>query len=78
MGPQHVNALKHLLHYLKGSSGYGIVYSRNGGALMGCESKVTPDADSIVGYTHSDYAMDPITHRSVSGAVFLLAGGPIS
>ena len=78
MGPQHVNALEHLLHYLKGFSGYGIVYSRDGGALMGCESEVTPDADSIVGYTDSDYAMDPVTRRSVSGAVFLLTGSPIS
>ena len=32
---------------------------------MGCESKVTPDADSTVGYTDSDYAMDPVTHCSV-------------
>ena len=65
MGPQYLNALKHLLHYLKGSSGCGIVYPRDGGALMGCESKLTPDADSIVGYTDSDYAMDPVTPRSV-------------
>src|SRR5258707_15578586 len=78
MGPQHLNALKHLLPSLKGSSGYGIVYSHDGGVLIGCESKVTPDADSIVGYTASDYAMDPVTHHSMSGAVFLLAGGPIS
>ena len=78
MGPQHLNALKHLLRYLKGSSGYGIVYSHDGGVLMGCESKVTPDADSIVGYTDSDYAMDPVTRRSMSGAVFPLAGGSIS
>jgi len=78
MGPQHLNALKHLLRYLKGSSGYGIVYSHDGGVLMGCESKVTPDADSIVGYTDSDYAMDPVTCHSMSGAIFLLAGGPIS
>ena len=33
---------------------------------MGCESKVAPDADSIVGYTDSDYAMGPVTRRSVS------------
>ena len=24
---QHVNAVKHLLHYLKGSANYGIIYS---------------------------------------------------
>ena len=40
LGIQHVNALKHLLRYLKGSMEYGIIYSCNGGGLMGCESEV--------------------------------------
>ena len=33
--------------------------------------------DNIYGYTDSDYAMDPDTCHSVSGAIFLLMGGPI-
>ena len=79
-GIQHINALKHLLHYLKGSMEYGIVYSHDGGGLMGCKSEVKSDEirNNIVGYTDSDYAMDPDTCRSISGAIFLLAGGPIS
>ena len=34
--------------------------------------------DNIYGFTDSDYTMDPDTHCSISGAVFLLASGPIS
>src|SRR5258708_21154438 len=75
-GTPHVRALKHLLRYLKGSANYGITYSRDGGSLMGCE--ITLNNDIIHGFTDSDYAMDPDSRRSVSGAIFLLAGGPIS
>ena len=38
----------------------------------------TPDINGIYGFTDSDYATDPDTYRSVSGAVFMLSGGPIS
>src|SRR5258707_5229884 len=75
-GTPHVRALKHLLRYLKGSANYGITYSRDGGSLMGCE--ITLNNDIIHGFTDSDYAMDPDSRRSVSGAICLLAGGPIS
>jgi len=71
-GTPHIHALKHLFRYLKGTADYGIVYSQDGGSLLGCE------ANSIYGFTDSDYAMDPDTHRSVSRAIFLLARGPIS
>src|SRR6266436_917544 len=75
-GMSHVRALKHLLRYLKGSADFGITYSCDGGSLMGCE--LTIDDNDVYGFTDSDYAMDPDTRRSVSGAVFLFAGGPIS
>ena len=47
---------------------------------MGCKSEVKSDetCNNIVRYTDSDYAMDLDTRHSVSGAIFLLAGGPIS
>jgi transposase InsO family protein len=76
-GTKHVRALKHLLRYLKGTQDYGIVYSRYGGTLIGCESEPI-DENSIFGYTDSDYATDLSTRRSVSGSIFMLAGGPIS
>src|SRR5258708_1825511 len=75
-GMSHVRALKHLLRYLKGSADFGITYACDGGYLMGCE--LTIDDNDVYGFTDSDYAMDPNTRRSVSGAVFLFAGGPIS
>ena len=71
----HVQALKHLLQYVQGSATYGIIYSRDGGSLMGCG---ITSKDNMHGFTNSDYAMDPDTHCSISGAVFLLAGGLIS
>ena len=79
-GTQHVNAIKHLLHYLKGSANYGIIYSCDGGGLIGHESKVHSDTvhNGLVGYTDSDFAMDLDSHQSISGAVFLLTGGSIS
>ncbi len=77
-GSTHIQVLKHLLCYLKGSAGYGIVYSHDGGSLLGCETDSTSSISDICSFTDSDYAMDPDTHRSVSGAVFMLAGGPVS
>lgn len=59
-GPKHVQALKHLLCYLKGSADFGIVYSCDGGTLHGSESeRMLSECDSLVGFTNSDYAMDP-------------------
>src|SRR5258705_8790850 len=75
LGAPHVRALKHPLRYLKGSADSGIIYSRDGGSLLGCEITLK---DSVYGFTDSDCAMDPDTRRSVSGAVFLLAGAPVS
>ena len=70
----HIQVLKHLLHYLKGSADYSIIYSCDGGTLMGGATF----KDNIYGFTDSDYTMDPNTQCSVSGVVFLLAGGPVS
>ena len=63
-GPTHVSALKHLLRYLQGTRQLGITFTRDGGSLMG--------------YTDSDWAKDIPTRKSVSGGVFMLAGGPVS
>ncbi|SRR5260370_37645894 len=76
LGTPHVQALKHLLQYLKGSAGYGIVYSQDGGSLLGSET--SSDNGCIYGFTNSDYTMDPDTCCCISRATFLLARGPIS
>ena len=63
-GSAHVSALKHLLRYIQGTRQLGITFIRNGG--------------SLVGYTDSDWAKDIPTRKSVSGNIFMLAGGPVS
>jgi hypothetical protein len=63
-GFTHVSALKHLLRYIQGTRQLGITFTRNGG--------------SLIGYTDSDWAKDVPTRKSVSGSVFMLAGGPVS
>jgi hypothetical protein len=63
-GSAHVTALKHLLRYIQGTRQLGITFTRNGG--------------SLIGYTDSDWAKDVPTRKSVSGSVFMLAGGPVS
>src|SRR5260221_5509726 len=51
-GPKHVQALKHLLCYLKGSADFGIVYCHDGGIIHGCESeRVLCSHDSLVQFT---------------------------
>src|SRR5258708_39825540 len=61
-GSQHISTMKHLFH--KGMTHLGITFSQDGGELTA--------------YSDSDYAADPSTHKSISGAIFTLAGGPIS
>src|SRR5258706_2696472 len=60
----HVNRVKHIMHYLAGCPGHGIMYT------MG-ESK-------LVGYTNTDWANDCLNHQSISGYTFLYGGGPVS
>lgn len=63
-GKKHWTAVKRIFRYLKGTISHGISFSRGGRGLLG--------------YCDSDWANDPNDRRSVSGYVFLLAGGPIS
>ena len=63
-GPLHVDGLKHIMRYLRGTMDRGILYTMGGGGL--------------VGYTDADWANDMSNRRSVSGYVFLYAGGSIS
>jgi hypothetical protein len=63
-GKKHWTAVKRIFRYLKGTSSLGLSFSRG-------KSK-------LVGYCDSDWANDPDDRKSVSGYVFLRAGGPIS
>lgn len=59
----HIEAVKTILKYLKGSKDQGIVYK--GGTL------------DIEGYSDSDWAGDKKSKKSTSGYIFMLNGGPV-
>lgn len=61
----HVNAVKRILKYIKGTAAMGIQFE-GGNDLNFC------------GYSDADYAGDKKTARSTSGYVFMLGGGIIS
>jgi hypothetical protein len=63
----HVAAVKRIIRYLKGSTGYGILYK-----------KQTDEEIQMYGWTDSDYAGDLDDRKSTSGYVFKLGNGIIS
>lgn len=64
-GLKHWNAVKHVLRYLRGTSGFKLEYKK--------------DADSsIVGYCDADWGSDPDERKSTSGNIFIAQGGAIS
>ena len=62
---QHVKALSHMLRYLAGSIGQGILLQSS-------------DELSLQGFSDSDWASCPNTRRSVTGYIMLLGKSPIS
>ena len=61
----HWTAVKRIMRYLKGTSGYGVNY-------------VKCTKDSLAGYCDADWAGDVNDRKSTSGYVFTLAGAPVS
>ena len=61
----HLEAVKHILRYLRHTSDYGLLYQHQ---------KSLP----IRGYTVADWAACPETRRSTGGYLFSLAGGSIT
>jgi hypothetical protein len=64
-GKKHMQAAKHLLRYLRGTSNFGLT--------LGGKS----DCADLIGWTDSDWAANTDTRRSVGGFVFDVAGGSI-
>ncbi|MBW0508957.1 hypothetical protein O181_048672 [Austropuccinia psidii MF-1] len=72
---QHVNKpisavwqlIKHVLRYLKGTSGMGIKYTKDNTQVAG-----------LIGWADADYANSTITRKSTSGYVITLFGNPVS
>ena len=63
-GESHWQALKGVMRYLAGTLDCGIVYTADGG--------------EIIGYCDADFAGDIDTRRSTTGYVFTLCGGAVS
>ena len=62
---EHWTALKRLLRYLKGSTNYGIRYTKEG-------------TNECIGFSDADWAGDTNDRKSTSGYVFMLSGGAVS
>lgn len=61
----HVNAVKRILRYIRGTIGYGISYKSNMNVVLSC-------------FSDADYAGDVDTRCSTSGYLFLVGTGAIS
>ena len=68
-GPVHWKALKHVLRYLKGTQGLGIVFGKR-------FAEGIPHND-VHGYVDGDWGGDPDDRRSTTGFVYMSFGGPI-
>ena len=64
-GPAHWIGVKRILRYLQGTCSYGLVF-------------VGGEKDSLLGFSDSDWAGDPVTRRSMSGYIFQLGQSTIS
>ena len=58
----HMQAIKRILRYVKGSVNLGIYYKRKGA-----------NNERLMAYSNSDYAEDQDDRRSTSGYVFMLS-----
>ena len=68
-GMAHWEAVLDIFRYLKGTKDLGITYTKN----------PNQDVPILRGYCDSDWASnDPDTHKSISGTLFMMSGGPIS
>lgn len=63
---KHLQLVKGILRYIKGTTGFGLIYGRSKGEL------------NIMGYSDSDLARDAIDRRSTAGMVFYVNGNPVS
>jgi hypothetical protein len=64
-GDHHLCMLKHVFHYLAGTTNYHLVFNRHA------------NDSSLVGYSDADWAGDLTTCRSITSCVFLFGGTPV-
>jgi transposase InsO family protein len=66
-GQPHWDAIKHVLRYLRGTTGYKLTYGGRPGASL-----------LFDGYCDSDWGSNIDDRRSITGYVFMLGGGAVS
>ena len=66
-GKAHVEWLKRVLRYLKGTTNFALILGRQG-----------EDRVDLVGCTASDWAQDPYTRRWIGGFIFDVAGSKVA
>ena len=64
-GIEHWNALMHIIGYIKNTIDYGLTYSH--------DAELSPHT-----FVDADYGGCRDTHRSTSGYVFIMVGGPVT
>ncbi|CUA78310.1 Retrovirus-related Pol polyprotein from transposon TNT 1-94 [Rhizoctonia solani] len=64
--PQHITMVKQIYKYLRGTLDLGITYNGNKDQLM------------PIGYTDADWGQNILDRRSISGQIYILAGGAVS
>ncbi|CAM8883061.1 unnamed protein product [Rhodiola kirilowii] len=62
----HMQAVKHILRYLKGTQNFGLIYERGS------------NFEELVGFSDSDMAGDPNDRKSTSGMAFYLGNSLIT
>ena len=62
---QHLDMMKRILRYLKGTIGRGIVITRNGHT-------------NIIGYTYSDWVENALDRHSTTGYCMFIGGNLVS
>ena len=77
---QHMEWVKHIFKYLKGTTDLGITYVRRGPGRISAdaapERHVAPN--ELLGYSDSDWGGCKSTGRSRSGSLHMLNGGPVA
>ena len=78
-GPKHWKAVKRIIRYLVGSADLKIRYTHDSQGQHFTEGYFSGKLPGVMSsYVDADYATCKETRRSVTGYIFLLAGGPVS
>ena len=77
-GPTHWKALKRVLRYLKGSVDFQLVYGAAPGYMSSASSGISGSTVPVVGYCDADWAASVDDRHSITGTLFLVAGGAVS